>query len=76
MSEMDKLEEGLKAKGMTYTRRPLFDGEQIVCEQWDAICHGFSYGYESGLLEVAGIWSLCGGGVRGWLTAEEILAVL
>ncbi len=77
MNEMDKLAEGLKAKGMAYERRPLFDGEQIVCGQWDAICHRYSYGHERGLLEVMGLPSLCvDDSVRGWLTAEEILAVL
>lgn len=77
MSEMDKLEKGLKAKGLSYERRPLFGGEQIICGQWDAVCHCFSYGYEKGLLEVMGLPSLCGDcDVRGWLAAEEILAAL
>ena len=76
MSEIDKLEEGLKAMGKTYERRPLFDGEQIICGQWDAICHRYSYGHEKGLLEVMGLPALCDDDVCGNLTAEEILAVL
>lgn len=77
MSEMDKLAKGLEAKGKAYERRTMFDGEQIICEQWDAICHRYSYGHEEGLLEVMGLPSLCtDDSVCGWLTAEEILAVL
>lgn len=76
MSEMDKLAEGLTAKGLIYERRPLYDGEQIICGQWDAVCHYFSYGHEDGLLEVMGLPALCDDDVCGWLTAEEILAVL
>lgn len=31
MTEMNKLAAGLDAKGIPYTRRPLFGGQQIDC---------------------------------------------
>lgn len=49
------------------------DGEYL----WDAICHPGSYGYEEGLLEVAGDPVASPDAldsVEGWLTADEIFA--
>ena len=74
LTEMDKLEEGLIQKGLEYTRRPFYDGEQIICGNWDAVCHGYSYGHEDGLLEIMGDIVECGyDRVEGCMTAEEIL---
>ena len=46
-------------------------GEGQVC---DAICHGFSYGHEEGLLEIMGLGDeeAIGDSVEGYLTAEEV----
>ena len=74
LTEMDKLEKGLIQKGLEYIRRPLDDGEQIICGNWDAFCYGHSYGHEDGLLEIMGDIVECGyDRVEGYLTAEEIL---
>lgn len=42
---------------------------------WDAICHPGSYGYEKGLLEIAGclITEDDEDSVCGWLTAEDVI---
>lgn len=43
---------------------------------FDVICHCGSYGYEKGLLEIAGPSELCSNqydGVEGWLTAQDII---
>lgn len=76
MTEMDKLAAGLDAKGIPYTRRPLFGGQQIDCGEWDAICHSGSYGHERGLIEIMGsiVGSDIPDDVEGNLTAEEILS--
>ena len=76
-AEMDKLAAGLTEKGIPFTYKPLFDGVQIRCSDWDAACHRFSYGHEKGLLEIMGsIVQPADEDVEGWLTAEEILARL
>ena len=68
LTELDKLEEYLKAKGIRYQRRDEsfqlglchVEQHQIVVfaddgrRMWDAICQTGSYGYEEGLLEVMG----------------------
>ena len=78
--EMDKLAAGLTEKGIPFTYEPLFDGVQIQCSDWDAVCHRFSYGHEKGLLEIMGSIVQPGDDgiddVEGWMTAEEILARL
>ena len=84
MTEMDKLEKWLKENaprfGWTYTREDKgtlpYDQHQICVYsdgiiQWDVICHYGSYGYRQGLLEIYG--NLVDGGVKGWLTAEDII---
>lgn len=75
--EMDKLAAGLAEKGIPFTYKALFDGVQIRCSDWDAVCHRFSYGHEKGLIEIMGSIVQPGDDdVEGWLTAEEILARL
>ena len=69
MNELDKLEAYLKEKGIRYNRidkNDRFGGfgygsQHQICVfdesgemLWDAICHGGSYGYEKGLLEIMG----------------------
>lgn len=85
MSELDKLEEYLKEKGIEYERidnHPDFPngGWHQICvpcyeqefRQWDAVCHAGSYGYEQGLLEIMGI--ICPDhDVLGYLTAEDVI---
>jgi len=86
MTEMDKLEKGLKERGMNYLRRPLNDGEQILVFddqerlQWDAVCGPYTYGGPDGLLETMGLdlpdEQDEDDDVVGWLTADQILRVL
>ena len=72
--EADKLVKGLTEKGVEFDYYDCWDGVQIVCDGWDAICHSGSYGHEQGLLEVMGTVARADDdGVEGWLTAEEIL---
>lgn len=88
MSELDKLERWLGKNSYRFgywVIRDDFDPEytrvnkhQITVMDrdgnylWDAICHYGSYGYENGLLEIAGNL-VPGGDVEGWLTAEDII---
>ena len=75
--EMDKLAAGLTESGIPFTYKPLFEGVQIRCRGWDAVCHESSYGNEEGLIEIMGsIVQPDDEDVEGWLTAEEILARL
>lgn len=53
-TEIDKLAKGLEERGIKFERRQLYSGYQIVADGWDAVCHEYSYGHESGLLEVMG----------------------
>lgn len=74
--EMCKLGAGLAKRGIKFDMRAIWDGFQIITKDWDVVCHGGSYGYEKGLLEVMGPdWLVPENedGVEGWLTAEEIL---
>lgn len=73
--EMDKLAEGLELKNIPFTYKNLYDGFQIKTDNWDAVCHGFSYGSDEGLLEIMGdiVSEECEDEVEGYLTAEEIL---
>ena len=72
--EADKLVKGLTENGVEFDYHKCWDGVQIVCDGWDAICHSGSYGHEQGLLEVMGtIATEVEDDVEGWLTAEEIL---
>lgn len=77
LDEIMKLAIGLDKKGLQFTAHTMLGGVQIVCNDWDAICHCGSYGYEQGLIEVAGsIVKNDNDEVEGYLTAEEILARL
>ena len=85
MSELDKLEQYLKGKGIDYKRideSGEYGNHQIIVfdatenRVWDAICHRGSYGFEEGLLEIYG--NLVnpeedGDSVAGWLTAEDVI---
>lgn len=72
--EADKLAKGLIEKGIAFEYHKCYDGIQICCNGWDAICHNGSYGHERGLLEIMGtIVRAVEDDVEGWLTAEEIL---
>lgn len=74
--EMMKLIFGLKERNIEFTIYTFFDGMQVRCgDKWDAVCHKGSYGNEKGLLEIMGL-PQCEGDVLGWLTAEEVLAMV
>lgn len=78
-TEMDKLEKYLKDNGYSYTRRPLYNGQQIVVFDkhgnriWDVVLHEGSYGMEDNLLEVMGEALLGHDDVEGYLTAEDVI---
>lgn len=79
--EMSKLAVILVTLGIEFTYKRLFDGCQIVvkdkCYDWDAVCHSWSYGHETGLLEIMGnivdLNKTGGDTVEGFLTANDIL---
>ena len=85
MSELDKLEQYLKDKGIRYKRIEqntdtwgrhqinVYDSEGNIL--WDAICHRGSYGFEEGLLEIYGkiVTEEDGDSVVGWLTADDVI---
>lgn len=74
-TEMDKLAKLLTENGVEFTRRRIYNGEQILCDHWDAICHEWSYGGASGLLEIMGAIVdpvVIAESVEGYLTAEEV----
>lgn len=88
MSELDKLEQYLKANNVDYERidndgicGKLLERHQIIVfengeRSWDAICQYGSYGYEEGLLEVMGepvVRPNDGDSVCGDLTAEDAI---
>lgn len=73
ISEMVKLAQGLKERGITYNMRAHVDGLQIVADGWDAVCFTGSYGAQRGLLEVMGSIVTGNDDVEGYLTADEIL---
>lgn len=82
--EIVNLMNGLIEEGISFKFQTIFNGYQIIVydengeRDWDAICHDFSYGHESGLLEIYGsiVDENAGDSVEGELTAEEILARL
>lgn len=80
LTEMNKLEDYLKANGFEYQREdedaePMDKHQIIVFENgvrsWDVICHYGSYGGDEGLLE--GMGDLFGPDVDGYLTAEDVI---
>ena len=73
--EMIALAYGLRERGIEFKVRSLYNGWQIWCDGWDAICHNGSYGHERGLIEVMGL-PQCDGDVIGYLTAAEVLAMV
>jgi len=66
--EMKRLAEKLANVGEPFTYRRTYDGYQILCQDWDAICHSSSIGHENGLLEAYDGFRL-----KGDLTAEEVV---
>lgn len=80
LTEMNKLEDYLKANGFEYQREdedaePMDKHQIIVFEDgvrsWDVVCHYGSYGSDEGLLE--GMGDLFGPDVEGYLTAEVVI---
>ena len=73
---IDKLAKLLDEAGVPYTRKPIWDGEQIrIGALCDAVCHNFSYGNENDLLEIMGAVTeeeRESDGVLGFLTPEEV----
>lgn len=67
-----------EAEHIPFVVHPTFDGLQLVCPnldkcELDVICHGGSYGHDSGLVEIAGV--ICENDnnmVEGYLTVEEV----
>lgn len=74
-NEMMALAFGLRERNIKFEVSSIFDGLQIWCDGWDAICHNGSYGHERGLIEVMGL-PQCGDDVIGYLTAAEVLAMV
>ena len=74
-NEMMALAFGLRERNIKFEVYSFFDGLQIWCDGWDAICHNGSYGHERGLIEVMGL-PQCGNDVIGYLTAAEVLAMV
>lgn len=76
-TQIEKLIKGLVKKHIKFDLVPLWDGWQVRTDEWDAVCHSYSYGHEEGLLEIMGsIVSVDDDTVEGWLTAKDILARL
>lgn len=81
--EILKLIIGLEERNIPYSVRGLFDGYQVFCPGWDAICHCGSYGHERGLLETMGLQmpsqtdeEFDKDDVVGYLTADKILEAI
>lgn len=82
-TEIDRLEAQLKACGIEYEKCRLNGGWQICvpnrkAKEWDVVCHSFSYGHETGLLELMGDSMLTYDelqydSVVGYLEAEEVI---
>lgn len=80
LTELNKLEEYLKANDFEYQREDddyyAIDKHQIVVyvdgrRSWDVICHKGSYGCTQGLLE--GMGDIFRPDVEGYLTAEDVI---
>ena len=74
-NEMIALAIGLHARGIKFNSRSRLGGLQICAKGWDAICNCGSYGHDDGLIEVMGL-PQCKNDVLGFLTAEQILAMI
>lgn len=77
--ELLRLASMLQAANIPFEIRDCWEGYQICypCIEErisDAVCHGFSYGHEQGLLEIMGLVNEeeVGDSVEGWLTAEQV----
>lgn len=64
------------AKTYGINRHQVIVYDEAKRQKWDAICQYGSYGYEHGLLEVMGYWLLGDNDVKGYLTADEIIAMV
>lgn len=81
MTEMEKLATYCSIVGLPYrmVKHEFTNTDSVILldEQGkylgDAVCHQFSYGHESGLLEIIG--KGCGDDVIGWLTAKEVIHI-
>lgn len=80
-NEMKKLIIGLVDREIDFNFSSFYNGVQVTCVNeegkyiWDAICHEYSYGGISGLIEVMGL-PQCEGDVIGRLTADEVLELV
>ena len=79
--EFDKLTELLTEKGMCFKVQGCLGGKQVVgyhngSKYWDVVIHPYSYGYESGLLEMMGPMVRTEDCVKGYLTAEDCVTIL
>lgn len=73
-TEIKKLALALIEKEIPYSIHKCWGGYQIVTENWDAICHQYSYGGKQGLLEIMGsIVRVDDDTVEGYLTAQDII---
>lgn len=79
MTEMAVLRDKLIENNIPFEERELFEGEQIIYPNFNTpvcsvICHKYSYGFEHGLLEIAGLvpYEESEEGVKGFLTATEV----
>ena len=73
----DEMEKLLTENGIKYILQPLFEGWQFYIKgtNGDIVCHGGSYGGDSGLWESMGfVWDK--GDVTGYLTAQEVVSRL
>lgn len=76
MIELTKLMLGLMERNIPFEFTPIYGGGkvEVADHTWDAICHGYSYGGDDGLLEIMGkINENPYDKVEGWLTAEDVL---
>ena len=74
--ELIKLANGLMERDIIFTFTAFMNGGKIDWGTCDAICHSYSYGCRSGLLEIMGDLvdkTKTGDTVEGYLTAEDIL---
>ena len=74
--EMKKLYAELTKREIPCQLKILYDGLQILCNDWDAVCHSGSYGHEDGLIEVMGLGRDEEDDVIGYLTAEDVLDLI
>lgn len=74
-TEMKKLASGLMDRNIHFSVDSFWGGLQIRCKDWDAICHDYSSGNEDGLIEIMGLPE-CDGDVIGYLTADDVLAMV